>query len=472
MRHSLPSLFRRITKAWLLVGAALAPLPWLSLHAAEKASAAKSVTRRPNISFLLADDLGYGDIGAFGQKKIRTPNFDQLAKDGMWLTDHDSAHNVCAFIYDNENKKLPGNSMKLSLLLPLLGAIVPAAFSATTSPPAALRPNILIIVADDLGWGDVGWHGSHIKTPGLDKLVRAGVELDQHYVWPMCSPTRAAILSGRYASRFGVTAAQNDLALFPDTVTLAGGLRESGYATAITGKWHLGSKAEWGPNKFGFDHSYGAFAGGTGPYDHRYKKGEFTGNWHRNGELITEEGHVTDLIAREAIRWIEGRDARPFFLYLPFTAPHIPIDEPQRWLDLYPKVEPLTKRHYAANVTHLDDAVGLVIDALERTGKLANTLIVFTSDNGATLIAGGDGEKVELFNLARDPHEEKDLAAQKPARVKSLTALLAKMAAADTVHRSTEYQRPPHENHQLRPALLARSAYPRLVRRPCPRCRA
>lgn len=131
-------------------------------------------------------------------------------------------------------------------------AIVPAACSAATSAPTASRPNILVIVADDLGWGDVGWHGSHIKTPHLDELVRGGVELDQHYVSPMCSPTRAAILSGR--------------------------------------------------NRFGFDHAYGAFAGGTGPYDHRYKKGEFTGNWHRNGELITEEGHVTDLIAREAIR--------------------------------------------------------------------------------------------------------------------------------------------------------------------------
>lgn len=250
--------------------------------------------------------------------------------------------------------------------------------------PAIVRPNIILIVADDLGWGDVGWHGSSIKTPQLDQLARAGVELDQHYVSPMCSPTRAAILSGRYASRFGVTGAQNEVVFGPATVTLAGALRQAGYATAITGKWHLGSKAEWGPNNFGFDHSYGAFAGGTGPYDHRYKKGEYTANWHRNGEYIAEEGHVTDLIAREAMRWIETRDAQPFFLYLPFTAPHIPIDEPARWLELYPEVEPLSRRHYAASVTHLDDAVGQVVAALERSGKLPHTVIVFTSDNGAT----------------------------------------------------------------------------------------
>ncbi|MGH7959206.1 MAG: arylsulfatase B [Opitutaceae bacterium] len=272
--------------------------------------------------------------------------------------------------------------MNLRLLIPLFSLFGCAAISA--GAPVINRPNIVIIVADDLGWGDVGWHGSSIKTPHLDRLVRAGVELDQHYVSPMCSPTRAAILSGRYASRFGVTGAQNELVYPRDTVTLARALHQAGYATAITGKWHLGSKAEWGPNKFGFDHSYGAFAGGTGPYDHRYKKGEYTSNWHRNGEFISEEGHVTDLIAREAIRWIEPREAQPFFLYLPFTAPHIPIDEPDRWLDLYPTVEPLSRRHYAASVTHMDDAVGQVVAALERTGKLANTVIVFTSDNGAT----------------------------------------------------------------------------------------
>ncbi|MGH7959169.1 MAG: sulfatase-like hydrolase/transferase, partial [Opitutaceae bacterium] len=271
--------------------------------------------------------------------------------------------------------------MNLRLLIPFFSLLSCAAVSGA---PAVTRPNIVIIVADDLGWGDVGWHGSSIKTPQLDRLVRAGVELDQHYVSPMCSPTRAAILSGRYASRFGVTGAQNELVYPPDTVTLARALRQAGYATAITGKWHLGSKKEWGPNKFGFDHSYGAFAGGTGPYDHRYKKGEYTSNWHRNGEFISEEGHVTDLIAREAIRWIESRDAEPFFLYLPFTAPHIPIDEPVRWLDLYPTVEPLSRRHYAASVTHMDDAVGQVVAALDRSGKLANTVIVFTSDNGAT----------------------------------------------------------------------------------------
>lgn len=213
-------------------------------------------------------------------------------------------------------------------------------------------PNLLVIVADDLGW-----HGSSIKTPNLDRLARAEVELDQHYVSPMRSPTRAALLCGLYARRFGVTAAQNGMAYFPDTLPLPRALHAAGYVTAITGKWHLGSKADWGPNRFGFDYSYGAFAGGTGPYNHMYKKFEYSANWHRNDKFITEEGHVTDLIAREASQWLEARDAQPFFLYLPFTAPHIPSVEPARWLDLYPTVEPRSKRHHAASVTHLDDAI-------------------------------------------------------------------------------------------------------------------
>jgi arylsulfatase A-like enzyme len=206
----------------------------------------------------------------------------------------------------------------------------------------------------------------------------------------MCSPTRAALLSGRYASRFGVTGAQNERAFPFGTVTLPAALKEAGYDTAITGKWHLGSLPEWGPNHFGFDHSYGSLAGGCGPYDHRYKQGPYTETWHRNEERISEEGHITDLIAGEAVRWIENRGDRPFFLYVPFTAPHIPIQEPQRWLDLYPQVQDPAHRQYAACVSHLDDAVGRIVAALEKAGKRENTLIVFFSDNGGTQARNDD----------------------------------------------------------------------------------
>lgn len=255
------------------------------------------------------------------------------------------------------------------------------------SPP---RPNIVVIVADDLGWGDVGFHGAALKTPHLDRLAREGVELRQHYVAPVCSPTRAAFLSGRYWSRFGVTAPQNERAFRFDTVTLARALQSPGYRTALTGKWHLGSKPQWGPCRFGFDHGYGSLAGGCGPYDHRYKMGPFTRTWHRDDQLIEEEGHITDLIAREAVRWIEEQTEAPFFLYVPFTAVHIPVDEPQRWLDFYPDVAEASRRQYAACVSHLDDAVGRIVDALARTGRRRQTLLVFFSDNGGYPTARND----------------------------------------------------------------------------------
>jgi arylsulfatase A-like enzyme len=252
------------------------------------------------------------------------------------------------------------------------------------------QPNFVVIVADDLGWADVGWHGGPYRTPHLDRLVREGLDLDQHYVSPMCSPTRAALLSGRYASRFGCTAAQNERVFPFGTVTLASALKAAGYETALTGKWHLGSAPEWGPQHFGFDHSYGSLAGGVGPYDHKYKQGPHTDTWHRNGQPLAEEGHVTDLITAEAVRWIEGRRDKPFFLYVPFTAVHIPIKEPTPWLDPYRDIAEPDRRQYAACVSHLDDAVGRIVAALDRTGKRADTLIVFFSDNGGTQARNDD----------------------------------------------------------------------------------
>lgn len=259
---------------------------------------------------------------------------------------------------------------------------------------SAATPNVVLILADDLGWNDVGFHGAKNKTPHLDRLVKTGVELTHQYVNPMCSPTRAALLSGRYASRFGVTAAQNNRAYPWDTVTLAAALKSAGYDTALAGKWHLGSDPDWGPQKYGFDHSYGSLAGGCGPYDHRYKTGPYSRTWHRNGKLIDEEGHVTDLITREAVTWLEGRKDRkkPFFLYVPYTAVHIPIDEPKKWLDLHPDVKEASRRQHAASVSHLDDAVGQVVAAVERIGASKETLIVFFSDNGAPPNARNDDQ--------------------------------------------------------------------------------
>ena len=256
---------------------------------------------------------------------------------------------------------------------------------------AAERPNIVFMMADDLGWGDVAFHGGPAPTPHLDRMAREGVELTQHYVAPVCSPTRSALLSGRYWSRFGVTAPQAERAYNWDTITLARALQSVGYQTALTGKWHLGSLPEWGPRKFGFDHSYGSLGGGVGPWVHRYKVGPYSHTWHRDDVLLEEPGHVTDLITSDAIGWLNSRGKEPFFLYVPFTAVHLPIKEPQEWLDRVPAaITGEVPRQYAACIMHLDDAVGRILAALDAAGQRDSTLVVFTSDNGGNQSENND----------------------------------------------------------------------------------
>jgi arylsulfatase A-like enzyme len=257
------------------------------------------------------------------------------------------------------------------------------------------RPNLVFMIADDLGWADVEFHDGNTPTPNLCRLLSQGVELRQHYVAPVCSPTRAGFLTGRYWSRFGITTPINNQGLPFETVTLAKALGDAGYSTALIGKWHLGSKPEWGPNHFGFKHSYGSLAGGIAPFNHRYKKGPYSTTWHRNEELFTEQGHVTDLLTDEAVKWIGERaatkEAHPFFLYMPFTAVHLPIREPDEWLEKVPaEIIGEVPRQYSACILHLDAAVGRIIDAIDNAGQKENTLIVFTSDNGGSTAQNND----------------------------------------------------------------------------------
>jgi arylsulfatase A-like enzyme len=171
--------------------------------------------------------------------------------------------------------------MKPTLLLTaLLFALAPL---LTAAPAPAPKPNILLIVADDLGWADVGWHGGFGKTPHMDRLVKEGIELDQHYVQPVCTPTRTALLSGRYPGRFGPQAlSPSNLRAMPlGTVTLASALKSLGYYTCQSGKWHLGARMEWGPNAYGFDHGYGTLTGAADPWTHKYRKGSpYEDTWH------------------------------------------------------------------------------------------------------------------------------------------------------------------------------------------------
>ncbi len=254
------------------------------------------------------------------------------------------------------------------------------AIGAAPSPP-----NILLIVSDNQGWGDVGYHGSDIRTPHLDRLATEGARLERFYVYPMCSPTRAALLSGRAPSRYGINGAighRSRQALPPETVTIADALQSIGYETAITGKWHVGLRPETGPRQYGFDVSYGYLHGQIDKLTHRYKNGDRS--WHRNDQLADEAGHSLDLITAEAVRFIEARRDGPFFLYVPFGAPHPPLQEEARWVEPYEQTIALpSRRLYAAAVTHMDDAIGQLLEALERSGHRQNTLVVFFSDNGA-----------------------------------------------------------------------------------------
>jgi arylsulfatase A-like enzyme len=252
------------------------------------------------------------------------------------------------------------------------------------------RPNVLLIVADDLGWGDVGWHDGFGKTPHLDRLVREGVELDQHYVQPVCTPTRTALMTGRYPGRFGphALAPSNLRALPPGTMTLASALKSLGYETALAGKWHLGSRPEWGPNQFGFDHSYGTLTGAADPWTHKYRHGPYEDTWHRDGQRLDEEGNATELVAAEAVRRIRAMQ-RPWLMYVPFHAVHTPVDAPEKYKPLYDGVrfhkdpeKQDSRLRLAAMISQLDAKIGEFVAALEETGQRDDTLIVFTSDNG------------------------------------------------------------------------------------------
>ncbi len=247
------------------------------------------------------------------------------------------------------------------------------------------KPNILVIIPDDLGWSDVGYHGSVVKTPNIDKLAETGIRLEQHYVMPTCTPTRVSLMTGKYPSRYGITGPDYGEVIDMGDPTLASVLKENGYFTAIAGKWHLGSPP-YTPLKYGFQSSYGYFDGQIDPYTHEYKtETELTKreSWHRNDEYLVEEGHVTDLLTAEAIRIIEEDREEPFFLYLAHHVPHYPLDEPEEWMTMYDGIglHP-SRRLFAASVSHMDAGIGKIIDALERTGKRENTLILFLSDNG------------------------------------------------------------------------------------------
>jgi arylsulfatase A-like enzyme len=270
-----------------------------------------------------------------------------------------------------------------------------SAFAATDTPP-----NIVYIITDDQGWKDVGFHGSDIKTPNIDKLATEGVRLEQYYAQPMCTPTRSALMTGRYPFRYGmqtaVIPASGGYGLPLDEYLLPQLLKDAGYQTAMSGKWHLGhAKTAYWPRQRGFDSFYGALVGEIDHFKHTSHHGE--PDWYRNNKLLKEPGFDNTLFAAEAVRIINNHDQKkPLFLYLAFTAPHTPFQAPKEYLDRYANIVNENRRAYAAMISIIDDQVGNVVAALEKKGMRDNTLIVFQSDNGGVTNSRFTGDtKVE-----------------------------------------------------------------------------
>ena len=264
-------------------------------------------------------------------------------------------------------------------------------------------PNIVVLLADDLGWGDVGWHRGEIPTPRLDALAATGAKLEAFYVQPVCSPTRAALLTGRYPMRHGLQVgvvrpwARYGLPL--EERTLADALREAGYATSICGKWHLGhAEPAYLPTRRGFDHQYGPYNGAIDYFTHD-RDGGF--DWHRNDAVCRDEGYATHLLAKEAAHVVRTHAGKkPFFLYVAFNAVHSPHQAPEKYMEPFAAMKG-ERRKYAGMLAAMDEAVGTIVDAVDQAGARANTLFLFASDNGGPAVAsngplrGGKGSLYE-----------------------------------------------------------------------------
>lgn len=253
--------------------------------------------------------------------------------------------------------------------------------SAQTRPK---QPDIVFFLIDDLGFADCGFNGGkEIKTPNIDRLAHSGAIIENHYVQPVCSPTRSTLMTGRYPTHTGVYTIVSPGAGWGLPLaerTLADALRSAGYRTALTGKWHLGEfEKAYQPNARGFDHQYGHFFGMLDYFTHeRTNKLD----WYRNGEPLKEEGYTTHLIAREACTVVTSADqAKPLFLYVPFNGVHSPFQVPDSYLKPYAHLKG-SRQKLAGMLAAVDEAIGQIEASLKQAGRLENTLIVFSSDNG------------------------------------------------------------------------------------------
>jgi arylsulfatase A-like enzyme len=291
----------------------------------------------------------------------------------------------------------------LTATILLLGA--PTFVLAQSQPARADRPNVVLIITDDVGYGDFGAYGAtDIQTPNVDRLSREGVRLTDFYAAPTCTPTRASLITGRYQQRVGLeqalsSAGPRDGGLLPTGRSLPQLLKNSGYATGLVGKWHLGWRPEFGPNEHGFDYFFGFKSGAIDFYTHQSANG--TDDLFENTAPVKVDGYMTDLITARSVQFIEQHAGEAFFLDVSYNAAHWPFQVPDHHsvAKAVANQSPLdtpapTRRDYAAMLERADQGVGQILQALSRLGLERDTLVIFTNDNGGEWLSRNE----PLFN--------------------------------------------------------------------------
>jgi arylsulfatase A-like enzyme len=298
---------------------------------------------------------------------------------------------------DKTKRLLIMNTAKKQLFLSACFGLSGTLFG--TAEPAKQRPNFVLIVADDLGCGNVSiLGGSDIPTPHIDSVGKDGVIFSDGYAsGPLCVPSRAGLITGRYQQRFGHEVLfwnkDHNVGLPVGEKTMADRLKAAGYITGMVGKWHLGKEECFFPMNRGFMEFFGDPGHGS-PYLPHPETGQVARPWnqfYRNHEKIEIREHITDVYAREAVEFIDRNQGNPFFLYMAFTAPHMPLESTQKYLDRFPDIENTDRRTYAAMISAMDDGVGRILQELQKHGLEKNTLVVFLSDNGALVPPGDNG---------------------------------------------------------------------------------
>ncbi len=302
-----------------------------------------------------------------------------------------------------------GQSMWRRILILIafaIGLSASAAILAQRSPQSVVtKPNVVLIIMDDLGYGDLGSYGARdARTPNLDRLARDGVRLTDAYANAAnCTPTRAALISGRYQQRVGLewpleSSTEQDRGLPVTGRSLSALLKTNGYATGLIGKWHLGFKPEFGPNAHGFDEFFGFLSGAVDYYSHR--RGDGTPDLFENTTPVEVPEYLTDEITRRAIRFVDNHAARPFFLEVAYNAVHWPFQPPnrrpidpnavprpgekgdQRLYQGPDDEKPATRQDYVRMLERADEGVGAILAAVDQHALSRNTLVIFTNDNG------------------------------------------------------------------------------------------